>query len=248
MNSGKEIRAKKKGKTSGEPPPRYHTRIKDWPLGEQPREKLLKRGVESLSDAELLAIIIGSGSRGVTALDLAQTLLREVGGLQALGEKEHQFLRQYKGIGRTRSITLVALFELSRRLQASGIRESPVITSPEDVAALFIPRYRGIQQERFYVIHLNSANRVIREVEISRGILNMSPVHPREVFHSAIIDRAASVILVHNHPSGNTEPSDEDRSVTRQIVESGRVLGIPVHDHVIIAGNHFMSFRSRNLM
>jgi DNA repair protein RadC len=247
MNSGKEISAKKKGKTSGEPPPVYHTRIKDWPSGEQPREKLRQRGVESLSDAELIAIIIGSGSRGVTALDVAKKLLKEVGGLQSLGEKESQFLKQYRGIGQARSITLVALFELSRRLQ-SGDRDMPVISSPEDVAALFIPRYRGIMQERFYVIHLNSANRMIREVEISRGILNMSPVHPREVFHSAIIDRAASVILVHNHPSGNTEPSEEDRSVTRQIVESGQVLGIPVHDHIIIAGNNFLSFRSRNLM
>jgi DNA repair protein RadC len=140
------------------------------------------------------------------------------------------------------------LFELSRRLQAPGIGESPVISSPEDVAAIFVPRYRGLQQERFYVMHLNSANRVIREVEVSRGLLNTSPVHPREVFSSAIIDRAASVILVHNHPSGNPEPSEEDRSVTRQVVESGRILGIPVHDHVIIAGNAFLSFRSRNLI
>lgn len=248
MSFGKENHATKNNKSSGNAHSLYHTRIKDWPAGEQPREKLLKRGVESLSDAELLAIIIGSGSRGVTALDLAQTLLREVGGLQALGGKDHQFLRQYKGIGRTRSVTLMALFELSRRLQSSGVQEYPIITSPEDVAALFIPRYRGIHQERFYVVHLNSANRLIREVEVSRGILNSSPVHPREVFHSAIIDRAASVILVHNHPSGNPEPSEEDCSVTRQIVESGRILGIPVHDHVIIAGNTFMSFRSRNLI
>ncbi len=184
----------------------------------------------------------------MTALDLAQTLLREVGGLQALGEKDHQFLQRYKGMGRTRSITLTALFELSRRIQTSGSGDSPTINSPEDVAALFVPRFRGIQQERFYVLHLNSANRVIREVEISRGILNTSPVHPREVFSAAIVDRAASLILIHNHPSGNTEPSDEDRAVTRQIVESGRILGIPVHDHVIIAGTGYMSFRGRNLM
>lgn len=184
----------------------------------------------------------------MTALDLAQTLLREVGGLQALGEKDHQFLQKYKGIGQIRSITLAALFELSRRIQSSGTQEFPTINSPEEVAAMFIPRFRGIQQERFYVLHLNSANRVVREVEISRGILNTSPVHPREVFSAAIIDRAASLILIHNHPSGNPEPSEEDRSVTTQIVESGRILGIPVHDHVIIAGNGYMSFRSRNLM
>lgn len=171
-----------------------------------------------------------------------------MGGLKALGEKDYQFLENFKGIGRTRSIILAAVYELSRRIQSADGTESPTINSPEDVAAIFIPRLRGILQERFYVLSMNSANRVIRETEISRGILNTSPVHPREVFNPAIINRAASIIIIHNHPSGNPEPSEEDRAVTRQIVESGRILGIPVHDHVIVAGSSFMSFRGRNLM
>jgi len=226
-------------------PSHYHAKIKDWPSGERPREKFLNKGAESLSEAELLALLIGSGTGTITALDLAKTLLVEHQTLRGLAALAAADLRKFKGIGEARAVCIAAAFELSRRLQSSGTSDQQVIQSPGDVARLLIPKLRDLQQEVFVVVLLNSANRITREVTITRGLLNSSLTHPREVFRQAIVEHAASVILVHNHPSGNPEPSEEDLSITRQLVEASKVIGIPVHDHLIIAGGTYTSLAER---
>jgi DNA repair protein RadC len=226
----------------------YHSKIKDWPVNERPREKLINRGPEVLTEAELLAILIGSGSGKVTAVDLAKTLFVEHKSLRSLAGLSVADLKRFKGIGDARAVSIAAAFELARRLQSSPETDRPVIRSPSDVADHFIPTLRDLQQEVFLVVLLNSANKIIREVTITKGLLNSSLTHPREVFRHAIVEHAASVILMHNHPSGNPEPSQEDIVITKQIVEAGKVVGIPVHDHIIIAGGSFTSLAERGLL
>ncbi|MGA7160693.1 MAG: DNA repair protein RadC [Bacteroidota bacterium] len=226
----------------------YHTKIKDWPLNERPREKLINKGPEVLTEAELLAILIGSGSGKVTAIDLAKTLFVEHKTLRSLAGLSVADLKRFKGIGDARAVLIAAAFELARRLQSSPDPERRVIKSPSDIAKHFVPTLRDLPQEIFVVVLLNSANNITREVTITKGLLNSSLTHPREVFRHAIIEHAASIILVHNHPSGNPEPSQEDISITKQIVEASKVVGIPVHDHIIIAGAEFTSFAERGLM
>jgi DNA repair protein RadC len=226
----------------------YHTRIKDWPESERPREKLMKRGPAALTDAELLAILIGSGTSKVTAVDLAKRLLVEHKNLRQLAGMSVADLKKYKGIGAARSVSVVSAFELARRLHTREDEQLPVIKSPEDVAARYIPKLRDLKKEVFLVLLLNSANGILKEVKISEGSLNASVVHPREVFKAAIDELAAGIILVHNHPSGNRNPSREDISLTKQILEAGKVVGIPVHDHIVIAGGSYTSFAEENLL
>ena len=226
----------------------YHTRIKDWPESERPREKLMRRGVDALTDAELLAILIGSGTGKITAVDLAKRLLIEHKTLRGLAGKSVADLKKFKGIGSARAVSLVSAFELGRRLHSREDEKLDVVRSPQDVAARFIPKLRDLKKEVFLLLLLNSANGVIKEVIISEGNLNASVVHPREVFKAAIDELAAGVILVHNHPSGNRNPSREDIALTKQIVEAGKVVGIPVHDHIIVAGGVFTSFAEEGLI
>lgn len=219
----------------------YHSKIKDWSHEDRPREKLEQRGPSALTDAELLAILIGSGTKRITAVDLAKTLLSEFGHTAELAKCNFQELKQFKGIGKVKAIKLVAAFELMRRTQAQHPSKKTKVKTPEDVADRFIPLLRDLKKEIFRVILLDSANQIIRDVTISEGTLNASLVHPREVFKAAVDDRAASVILLHNHPSGNPEPSAEDISITEQLRQAGRIMGIPVRDHIIVAGSHFTS-------
>jgi DNA repair protein RadC len=226
----------------------YHTKIKDWPENERPREKLIHAGPDTLTEAELLAILIGSGTGKITAVDLAKRLLVEYKNLRAIAGLDVGDLQHFKGIGEARAVSIVAAFELARRLHSLPEEERHVIRTPDDVAERFIPRLRDMKQEVFIVLLLNSANRIMKEVTVTRGLLNSSLTHPREVFRSAIVESAASVILLHNHPSGNPEPSQEDISITKQIVEASKVVGIPVHDHIIIADNSYTSFADRGLL
>jgi DNA repair protein RadC len=219
----------------------YHTKIKDWPEDERPREKLLKSGPESLSDAELLAVLIGSGTRAVTAVDLAKRLLVEHRSLSMMAAKGVRELCRMKGIGSARGARILAAFEIGRRA-ATAPDTAVIVRSAEDIAALMMPRFRDVPRETFLAVLLDGANRVIQTVEISRGILNASLVHPREVFKEAVDHRAAAVIVVHNHPSGDPQPSTADENVTHQLVEAGKVLGIPVLDHLIIGRDRFYSF------
>jgi DNA repair protein RadC len=225
----------------------YHTTIKQWPEGERPREKLMHRGSASLTEAELLAILIRSGSRGATAVDLAKKLLSDQRTLRDLARMSVVDLGQL-GIGRVRAAAIVAAFELGRRLPASAGAGRPVVRAPEDVTVVFLPRLRDLQHEEFWVLLLSTSNQLMRDVRITSGTLNSSLVHPRECFSEALKEKAASVIFVHNHPSGNPEPSEEDLSITRQLTEAGKILGIPVYDHIVVGGAQFVSFAQRGLL
>jgi len=236
--------------TSGivkQPQPIYHTTIKDWAEGERPREKLQRHGAAMLSEAELLAILIRTGARGATAVDLAKKLVSNGRSLRDIAQMSVTDITAL-GIGQARATAIVAAFELSRRLPFSDGEEKAIFRSPSDVAARYGPKLRDLKHEEFWVIVLNAANELQQESRVSSGTLSASLAHPRECFHHAIREKAASVIFVHNHPSGNPEPSQEDIAMTKQLVEAGKILQIPVHDHIIIAGSKFTSFAERGLV
>jgi DNA repair protein RadC len=226
----------------------YHTTIKEWPVDDRPREKLLARGPSALSDAELLALIIGAGSGRVTAVDLAKQLISAHRNFAELSKLSVDELSRNRGLGKARSAEIVAAFEIGRRLARTRDVDRIRVTGPGDVAAYMQTHLVHLKREVFEVLLLNSANIIQKQVRISEGNLNASIVHPREVFKAAIDGLAAAIILVHNHPSGNPEPSNEDRIITRQLVEAGKIIGIPVHDHLIIAGNTYTSFAERGLL
>jgi DNA repair protein RadC len=219
-----------------------------WPDGERPREKLLRNGAQTMSEAELLAILIRTGSRQRTALDLACGVLEGGRGLAGLARRNARELMRVEGIGQAKAVGILAAFELGRRLQADGGGKRTPLRSPEDAARLVIPRLRDLTHEVFAVLVLDAQNGVLATVELSHGTLNASLVHPREVFKAAIDNVGAAVLVVHNHPSGNPEPSGEDIAITRQLAEAGRILGIPLHDHLIVAGNGYVSLAERGLL
>jgi len=222
--------------------------IKEWRKDERPRERLLSNGPSSLSDSELLAIVISTGTKSVSALDLARSLLERFQSLSELASRDVSELKSIKGIGTAKAVTLSAVFEISRRIQSFNLDESTIFHSPDDVANYFIPRLFGLKQERFYVVLLNSSNRIIRVKLVTEGTLTASLVHPREVFRYAITEAAASIILVHNHPSGNPQPSADDIEMTKKLVSAGKLIDIPVLDHLIIAGKNFTSFARLGLL
>ena len=224
-------------------PARDRHSIKSWPKEDRPRERLLRFGPRALSDVELLAILLRSGRRGMTAVDMARGILSGGRTLRELAAMTADAIRGL-GVGESRSALLAASFELSRRIDAET-EDQPVIRGPEDVARVFGPMLRDRSQEEFWVLPLSSANRLQRPAQVTVGTLNASLVHPRECFRPAIERAAAAVIFVHNHPSGNPEPSEEDLAITRQLAEAGRVLGIPVHDHVVIGGWEYTSLAER---
>jgi DNA repair protein RadC len=232
---------------AGEPPaPRY--RMKDLPPDDRPREKLLRLGAAALSDAELLALVVRTGTGRRSALDIAREVLRNGKNLRGIAAKSPAELMRLAGIGAAKAVELSAAFELGRRTQGSAEERRAVVTSPEDVLRLMMPRMRDLSHELFCVVVLDSKNGVRDVLEISRGTLNASLVHPREVFKAAIDHRAASIIVVHNHPSGNPEPSREDLEVTAQLADAGRIVGIPLHDHLILGGDRYTSFAERGLL
>ena len=210
---------------------------------------MLLRGAQNLTDAELVAIILRTGTKGKSVISVAQDLIKQEGNLAVLASKTLESLKKNAGIGNDKAATLLAAFEISRRIlsQSKWSNESK-ITSPEDVANLFIPILIDEVKEKFIVVCLNSANKIIKQETISTGSLNSSIVHPREVFKVAIECSSASIILIHNHPSGNPEPSNEDIAITKKIVEAGKIIDIQVFDHLIIAGSGFTSFVERRLI
>jgi DNA repair protein RadC len=234
-------------KTQVSEPTFYHVPIPLWPADERPREKLLRRGAGNLSDAELLAILIRVGSKGITAVDLARRLFS---GEKTLREISVLSVEEIKntGIGESRAIALVAAFELAKRLPEMKRRERLSIQSPEDIVQQFGAKFRDLVQEEFWVFPLNSINSLLAPKQITKGILSSSLAHPRECFREAIAQSAAAVIFVHNHPSGNPEPSQDDIAITKQLVEAGKIIGIAVHDHIIIAADRFVSLADRRLM
>jgi len=223
-------------------------KVKELPLDDRPREKLILRGSQSLSDAELLAILIRTGTKGKSVIEVAQTLLLEEN-LAILASKSVGSFTKSVGIGKDKAATLAAAFELARRIQVSEKWYSKKkITSPEDLAEIFIPLLRDEVKEKFIVVCLNSSNQIIKFNTISIGNLNSSIVHPREVFKVAIDNNSANIFLIHNHPSGNVEPSREDIAITQRLVEAGNIFDIKVLDHLIIAGNSFTSLVKRRII
>lgn len=222
--------------------------IKEWRPDDRPREKLLLHGPKTLSDSELLAIFIGNGTRGLSAIDLAKKLLEKHGGITELAGCSISELKSLKGIGDAKAVTIAAAFELGKRLKISPFHKKNIIRNPLDIVAYYAPRFLGVKKELFYVLLLNTAGQIFRETIVSEGLLDSSLVHPREVFRQAIVETAQSIILMHNHPSGNPEPSVQDKQITKQLMKAGEIIGIKVLDHIIIAGNSYCSFMQEGLM
>lgn len=219
--------------------------IKEMAPEERPRERLLAKGAEALSDSELLAILIGSGTPQMSAFDMGRYMLEKWGSLAELSSRSVREFTAVRGMAEAKAVKLAAAFELVRRVQAADYRNKVALTSPTSCARYFVPLLRGLRKEQFHIALFNTAQRLIRTELVSEGILNASLVHPREVFRPAIIESCSSIIGIHNHPSGNPEPSNEDLALTRQLIEAGRMLGIPFNDHIIIAGETWTSLREK---
>jgi DNA repair protein RadC len=213
-----------------------------WPESERPRERLLSKGADALSDAQLLAILLRTGRRDSSAVQVAMELLRHVGGLGGLVKSGVEELCSVEGVGPAKAAQLKAALELGRRSLATPLSTGMRVSSSADLFRHFYPVLRDRKQELFKVVLLDAKNAVIKETTISEGSLTLSIVHPREVFASAIRESAAGVIFLHNHPSGDPTPSQEDRRLTDRLVAAGRLLGISVLDHVIIGDGRYVSF------
>lgn len=224
-----------------------HLAIKDYPEEMRPREKLMVLGPEALSDQELLAILLRTGTKEKSALDLAQDLLK-CGGLTFLTQVGTEELSLHKGIGLAKAAQLKAAVELSRRLARQSLGPRPVINTPRDAAQLVMGEMAYLDREHFKVINLNTKNQVMVIDTVSVGSLNASLVHPREVFKLPLKRSAASLILVHNHPSGDTRPSQEDLNITRRLHEAGSLLGIEIVDHLIIGQNNYLSMKEKGYL
>jgi DNA repair protein RadC len=219
------------------------------PTDDRPRERLWSLGPAALTTAELLAILLGTGGAGQDVLGLAGHLLEvSEGSLRRLARRPRAELLRSPGIGPTKAGRLIAALELGARAAREERPPVPRIREPEDVVRLFGTRLRDLQVEEFHLLALDSQSQVLREVLVTRGLLNSSLVHPREVFRAAIAEAAAGIIVVHNHPSGDPTPSAEDRAATKQLVSAGRLLDIPLYDHVIIAGDQFVSLATAGLL
>ncbi|MBK7595845.1 MAG: DNA repair protein RadC [Gemmatimonadetes bacterium] len=216
---------------------------------DRPRERLWRLGPAALNARELLAILLGTGSGEHDALATAEQLLHAAdGGLRRLAARPGAELMQTAGVGEAKAARLLAAFELAGRLAREARPAAPRIREPADVARFVGDRLRDLPVEEFHLLALDTRSRVLRDVLVTRGLLDSSLVHPREVFRAAIAEAAAGIILVHNHPSGDPTPSPEDRAVTRQLVAAGQLLDLPVYDHVIIAGDRFTSFATAGLL
>jgi DNA repair protein RadC len=219
-----------------------------WPESERPRERLYFNGPTALADAELLALQLGSGRRGKDAVEVARELLAAYGSLADVAGRDVAELARQRGVGRAKAARLAAAFELTRRLRARTPGARTALGSPAEVYAAFGPLMEDLKREVFRVALLDAQNGLVRDVVISEGTLSASLVHPREVFKPAILEPAASVILLHNHPSGDPTPSREDIRLTRQLVECARLLDLRVHDHVVIGRGRFISLAERGII
>jgi DNA repair protein RadC len=215
---------------------------------ERPRERLLSLGPSALTVVELLAIVIGVGTRGRDALVVAADLMAAAGSLRAVVRRPPASWGAIAGMGRAKAARIAAALELSQRLAREDRAESLELRSPADVHRWCGPAMRDLMVEEFHVLALDTQHHVTRDLLITRGILNSSLVHPREVFRAAIAEAAAGVVLVHNHPSGSPAPSAEDRAVTTQLVAAGRLLDVPVYDHVIVGADRYFSFAEAGLL
>jgi DNA repair protein RadC len=218
-------------------------RLRDLPEDERPRERMVRLGAEALSHAELLAILLRTGSRRESAIHLAQRILQDCGGLRRFAERSWDELTHIPGVGPVKALELQASLELGRRVARSRLPEAAAVTRPQDAADLLMEELRHLREEHFVVLFLNTKNRVIGRQTLSIGSLNASVVHPREVFRAAIRRSSASILCAHNHPSGDPTPSPEDLQLTRRLAEAGELVGIELLDHIVIGDNRFISLK-----
>lgn len=219
--------------------------IKDTPVEDRPRERLLQFGAGRLSNQELLAILLGSGTRSESVMSLSNRILLHFDGLKLLNEATIEELKAIRGIGDAKGVLILAALELGKRLNQYRPQEKFFIRSPEDGADYVMEEMRQLKQEHFVVLFLDTKNQVIHRQTIFIGSLNASIVHPREVFREAVRRSAASIICIHNHPSGDPAPSQEDIQVTRRLIEAGKMMGIELLDHLIIGDRRFVSLKEK---
>ncbi|GIN22676.1 MAG TPA: JAB domain-containing protein [Bacillus bacterium] len=222
--------------------------IRDFPTEERPRERLISHGAVSLSNHELLAILLRTGTRDESAIQLANRLLTQFDGLSWLKEAALEEIMSLKGIGKAKAVQIAAAVELGRRISNLSYDDRYIIRSPEDGANYVMNDMRFLTQEHFVCLYLNTKNQVLHRQTIFIGSLNASIVHPREVFKEAFRRSAASIICFHNHPSGDPSPSREDIEVTKRLAECGKIMGIEILDHLIIGDNKYVSMKEKGLM
>ncbi len=218
--------------------------IKDWAEEDRPREKMLLKGVGSLSDAELLGILIGSGNKNETAVELAQRILHSVANnLNTLGKLEiKSLIKNFNGIGEAKAITIVAALELGKRRKLSEVITQPQITSSNDVYEILHPVLADLKHEEVWILLLNRANKVLRKIQVSKGGITGTVVDIRMIMKEAIESLASAMILCHNHPSGNCQPSGDDDNITRRVKEAGQIMDIRLLDHVIVCDHSYYSY------
>jgi DNA repair protein RadC len=225
----------------------YHTTIHEMPENDRPRERLMHHGADALSESELLAIILRVGSSGGSAIALANHLLSRFRNLRGIAKASAAELSQIKGMGVAKAAQIKAAFELGKRL-AGASDERALVNRPELAAAVIMEKMRYEDQEHFVVLLLDTRNRCIDDRRISTGSLNANVAHPREIFREALARSAAAIIVAHNHPSGDPAPSEEDKALTRRLVEAGKTMGIEVLDHLIIGDGRWVSLKEKGMM
>jgi len=226
----------------------YPTAVRDMPEEDRPRERLARLGAEALRDAELIGVLFRTGTREVGAVALAERLLRHFGDLRALAQASLEEIREVKGIGAVKAVEIKAALELGKRLAVHTRPAATRIRGARDVADLLMLQFKEYETEHFKTILLNIRNDVLKVVDISSGALDGTPAAPREVFRKAVRGNAGAIIVCHNHPSGDPEPSRTDIELTRLLCDAGATLGIPLLDHVVFGDGRFVSLKERGLM
>lgn len=229
----------------------YKNRIKDMAVSERPYEKALEYGIETLSDAELIAMLLNCGTKDVSAIELAQSILNRgttYKGLTGLNYLSMSDLTKIRGVGKVKACKILAITEISKRMSRESFKSEMTFNNPSSIADYFMEDCRYRTTESIFVLYLNNANAIIRCKELSRGTVNSSPVSPRELFLDALRHDAVSIVLIHNHPSGIPEPSDADIIVTERIKKAGNMLGVKLIDHIIIGDRKYISFMEKGLI
>ncbi len=223
--------------------------IKDWSDDDKPREKLLSKGISALSNAELIAILIGSGTRNLSAVELSKSILQaSENNLNNLGKKSVAELTKLKGIGPAKAITIISALELGRRQKLDEVKDKTKITSSKDIFNIFQPVIGEISHEEFWIILLNRNNKILKKINISKGGISSTVIDVRIILKHALDELASAIILCHNHPSGNTEPSQEDKKITNKIKIAAESMDISLLDHIIVTQTNYFSFADEGIL
>ncbi|WP_307406394.1 RadC family protein [Breznakia pachnodae] len=223
-------------------------KIKEIQIQERPREKAILNGIESLSNRELLAIVLRCGYKGTSVLDLADSILQKVSGFSSIGTMSYEDLVSIKGVSSSKALEILAVFEISKRVSYENVVNGFQVNSPKNLVEYLSKKIGFKQQENFHVLFLNIKNQIIFEKTIFIGTLNASVAHPRDIYKEAVKKNAASIIVSHNHPSQSCIPSEQDITFTNTLVDAGTVIGIPVLDHIVVSNNDYFSFKEQGLM